>query len=357
MGEPVAARPFGQADDPVAEHPPILGGERVDGDEVGGHLGDRRLDLAGLLRELLVAAGAGPEEDLERVTVVGDESEVGLEPRLDLLPWPRSVGGRLGDAVAELAADLAEQLPVELALGGEVLVQHGLGHPGGLGDIVHRGLVEALRREHAQGAVEELLTPFGGRETHAGPKLPDGNQRESGADTLLGVTSRDEMCDPDAPIRKRKLTRSLACVALSVLMMTLVLACGRSQEGSASDDSVAASTAVTSAAPTTALTTAAPSTTVFVPTAFLTPAAAGTALFGAWTKDDRAAAGSYAQAGQLDALFAVPSAGARNRGCDDGAFGGVANCFFGLRSGGGVSVGLNAAAAGGWAIATIDVNP
>lgn len=94
-----------------------------------------------------------------------------------------------------------------------------------------------------------------------------------------------------------------------------------------------------------------------MPAAFPAPDAAGTALFGAWTRGDRPAAGSYAEAGQLDALFAVPPAGARNRGCDDGAFGGVANCFFGLKSGGGVSVGLAAAPGGGWAIATIDVNP
>lgn len=156
--------------------------------------------------------------------------------------------------------------------------------------------------------------------------------------------------------------RSVRWGVLGLLATTLVAAlvtgCGGAGDEPASGaSSVTASTVVTSAPPTTAAVSTAAPTTVFVPAAFPTPAAAGTALFGAWAEGDRAAAGSYAQAGQIDALFAVPPAGARNRGCDDGAFGGVANCFFGLRSGGGVSVGLNAAPDGGWAITSIDVNP
>lgn len=141
------------------------------------------------------------------------------------------------------------------------------------------------------------------------------------------------------------------------LAVTVFLAGCSGGAKAATSTSIASVTSTLATTPSTAPRTTAVPTTVFVPRAFPTPSAAGSAIFAAWTKGDRIVAGAYAEAGQLDALFGVPPAGARNRGCDDGAFGGVANCFFGLRSGGGVSVGLSAAAGGGWVVATIDVNP
>lgn len=120
------------------------------------------------------------------------------------------------------------------------------------------------------------------------------------------------------------------------------------------------SEAVTSAAPTSAApTSSAPPTTVVVTTTtpaavFPTPAAAGEALFAAWTAGDRAAAGvaNLAPPAELDKLFAaVPSPAARNRGCDEGAFD-AAGCFFGDGPGG-VNVHL-VSAAGGWTIESVD---
>lgn len=150
--------------------------------------------------------------------------------------------------------------------------------------------------------------------------------------------------------------RSLVAPALVALAL-VPTACS----SDADDDGAAA---VTTAAPATSSTTA-PEATTAAPTApattaapvvaaFPTPAAAGTALYSAWTKGDRAGAGALnlAPPGELDKLFAAaPLAAAKNRGCDDGDFD-AASCFFGNGEGG-VNVGL-VPVAGGWAIATVD---
>jgi hypothetical protein len=80
-----------------------------------------------------------------------------------------------------LVAHLGEEMGVELALGGEVLVQDRLGHSGGFGDVAHRGDVEALLREDAERYLEELTTTSCGRQPcgHDAPisvVLPNGNR-------------------------------------------------------------------------------------------------------------------------------------------------------------------------------------
>ena len=101
--------------------------EALDVDERGDAVGDRLLDPTRVGGELLVAAGAAAEEHLEGGLVLGDEPEVGGEAALDLLARPGGLRRRLADRVAQAAADVLEQLEVELALRTEVLVQDRLG--------------------------------------------------------------------------------------------------------------------------------------------------------------------------------------------------------------------------------------
>ena len=53
-----------------------------------------------------------------------------------------------------------EQREVEVELAGEVLVEHRLGDPGPLGDVVHRGGVVALRDEDLESGLEQLGAPL-----------------------------------------------------------------------------------------------------------------------------------------------------------------------------------------------------
>jgi hypothetical protein len=95
-------------------------------------------------------------------------------------------------------------------------------------------------------------------------------------------------------------------------------------------------------------------TTEALPTAFGSPTAAATALFKAWSTNDRVGADErhLAPRAELDKLFAKPALkGARLRTCDDGAFG-KASCFFGNGQGG---VDITLLPAGkGWSISLIE---
>ena len=71
------------------------------------------------------------------------------------------LAGGLGDPGDELVADVLEQRQVQLALRVEVLVEHRLGHAGGLSHVVHRRAVEALASEDLEGDLEQLLTAGG----------------------------------------------------------------------------------------------------------------------------------------------------------------------------------------------------
>ena len=78
----------------------------------------------------------------------------------------RAVGLQHGppDGGEEVGGDGVDQFEVERPLGGEVLVEQGLGDSGGLGDVVHgRGAVAALGEE-LQRDGEELVPSLFGRE-------------------------------------------------------------------------------------------------------------------------------------------------------------------------------------------------
>ena len=138
----------------------------VHDDQFGDDVGDLRLDGAGEGGELRIPSGSRAEQDPERVGVVVHVVEVGEEAVLDLLTWSAGGRRRLGDRLLQLVADVGEQLDEELALGAEVLVQHRLGHAGGLGDVVHRRRGEALVGEHRDGDPEQLFSSFGSRKSH-----------------------------------------------------------------------------------------------------------------------------------------------------------------------------------------------
>ena len=63
---------------------------------------------------------------------------------------------RRAAVVDDRVAGGVEQREVEVELAGEVLVEHRLGDPGPLGDVVHRGGVVALGDEHLERGVEQL---------------------------------------------------------------------------------------------------------------------------------------------------------------------------------------------------------
>ena len=156
--EVVSDRP----DDPVGQQAAALLAQAVDDDERGDGVGDVVLDLVGLGAELGVAAGLAGEEDEEPGPVGLDEGEVGTHAVLDLLAGAVGLGRGLADLVAEALADVAEQLGEEVALGAEVLVQHRLGDPGGVGDGVHRRALVAVLGELLDRDLQQLLAPLGG---------------------------------------------------------------------------------------------------------------------------------------------------------------------------------------------------
>ena len=139
--------------------------------------------------ELLVAARGAAVQQHERVVVLGDPAEVGAEAELGAAAAVGGVGRAGGDGVQHARPDVVEQGLEQLALGLEVLVQHGLGDAGGVGDVVHRRVVVPGAGEHVEGDVEQLLAAGGGgqaRRHRAGAAadhlLPNGNR--------AGVVSR-----------------------------------------------------------------------------------------------------------------------------------------------------------------------
>ena len=77
--------------------------------------------------------------------------------------WGRVVEGALdlGEDPSLLAG---EQRPEELVLAGEAGVDDRLGHPGAVGDRLHRGAVVALLEKEGEGGVEHLWAPALGAE-------------------------------------------------------------------------------------------------------------------------------------------------------------------------------------------------
>ena len=150
--------------DPVGEEAAMV---VVDvGFDEGGHgVGHGVLDPAHGVGELPVGLPpVTPEQQTEGALVVGHELEIGGEARRHLLAGAAGGGRGLLDLLEQALADVAEELEVELALGAKVLVEHGLGDARGLGDLGHRGPVEAALGEHLEGDVEELAAALNGRE-------------------------------------------------------------------------------------------------------------------------------------------------------------------------------------------------
>ena len=147
----------------------------VGGDQRGDGVGGAGRDAADGLSRFLVAAGARPEQQQEGGVIVGNPLEVGPESLFGLLATSGDAGRCFGDRRQQAVADLVEQGHVQVLLGIEVLVQHGLGHSGGLGDVVHRRPVEAVAGEHFDGDVENLFAASGCCQTNAhGRMLIDG---------------------------------------------------------------------------------------------------------------------------------------------------------------------------------------
>ena len=174
----------------------LLGQAGVVGDHVGdqlGALGGHAVD-PGADRGLVGQVGL--EDQPEGALGVGDVVVEGVHRRghallvvLGRLQGP--AGGR-----DDLVAGLVEQREVEVELAREVLVEHRLGDPGALGDVVHGGRVVALRDEDLERGAEQLGATSASRQPHS---LAVG--RRSGPRFLHGAhvaqpTSRPPGCCP-----------------------------------------------------------------------------------------------------------------------------------------------------------------
>ncbi len=62
-------------------------------------------------------------------------------------------------AAEQPVTDLVEQRPVQLALRVEVLIEHRLGDPRRLGDVVHRRAVESGQRANTSSATSRICCP------------------------------------------------------------------------------------------------------------------------------------------------------------------------------------------------------
>ena len=118
-------------------------------------------DLPEGVGELVVAPRDAAVEQHERVVVLGDPPEVRLEPAFGLLAARGGLGGGGHDRRQQPRAHVVDQRLVQLALGVEVLIQHRLGDPRRVGDVVHRCVVVAAAGEDPEGHLEQLLSAGG----------------------------------------------------------------------------------------------------------------------------------------------------------------------------------------------------
>ena len=133
---------------PLGLHGPVEhAGDHVDDAPAhGGQLGGERLLPAGLPIEHGPAVAVGADEGEERPHArphLVAQAEGGIDHIGDRLHQPGGLAAQAGDE--------------QLLLGAQVGVDHGLGDAGDLGDLVHRGGVEAVPGEDAHGGVEHLL--------------------------------------------------------------------------------------------------------------------------------------------------------------------------------------------------------
>ena len=98
--------------------------------------------------------------------ILGDPREVSAEAEFGAATSV-GVGGRLGgDRRDHATTGFFDDVEEELTLRREVLVQDGLGDAGGLGDLVHGGVVVAVSGEHRERNRQQLLASFRGGESH-----------------------------------------------------------------------------------------------------------------------------------------------------------------------------------------------
>ena len=168
----VAADSFGQPDEALRQRALVLGFD-VGGDERSNRLGSFGRDAPNGGGALLIAVGTRPEQQQERVVILGHPAEVGAEPHLGLFLAVGGAGDGLADGGAQPVAGLLEQRQghyeqlADAAGAVEVLVEHRLGDTGSVGHVVHRGGVEAVAGEHLHRHIEDLLPSGGSGQPHA----------------------------------------------------------------------------------------------------------------------------------------------------------------------------------------------
>ena len=104
-----------------------------------------------------LALVAVDEQHTKGVGLADDHLEVDPKGHLDLGPGRVDAGDGLGEGVEQLLSRLGDDLAIEVALGLEVLVEDRLGEARFLGDLVHRGRLEAPLGEDSTGHQQELL--------------------------------------------------------------------------------------------------------------------------------------------------------------------------------------------------------
>ena len=134
-------------------------------------LGDQRRALGGDPLDLLAHRGlvgqVGLEDQPERAGVAGDVVVEDLHGGRDALLVVLGRLERRAGVGDDRVAGGVEQREVEVELAGEVLVEHRLGDPGPLGDVVHRRGVVALGDEHLERGVEQLGAALAARQPAA----------------------------------------------------------------------------------------------------------------------------------------------------------------------------------------------
>ncbi len=102
----------------------------------------------------MVASVEQPELGL----LAHDEAKVRGKAQFHLLAGSVGLHDRLADSREELPGDGVDQFEVQRPLRREVLVQQGLGHAGGVGDVVHGRRPVAAAGEELECHRDELLT-------------------------------------------------------------------------------------------------------------------------------------------------------------------------------------------------------
>src|SRR5215218_7559624 len=166
--QPPGGRALGHAHDRRGQGPRPRGGQAgLGGDDRRHPAGHPAPERGHLLLEVGVEAEGLGEQQAEGVLVPVDEVDVGSEPA----PQPLLVALGLAEGGLQLLGEPAQlagqQGLVQRPLGGEVLVEHGLGDAGGLGDGLHGGAPVAVAGEQPPGDTQQLGAALGRPQPHA----------------------------------------------------------------------------------------------------------------------------------------------------------------------------------------------